>query len=61
MRRVLIAVDRLQREEDGQDLVEYALLIGLIALVAIVGVGAMGNAVSGTLWQTVMQGIAQAL
>ena len=36
---------RLWREEDGQDLVEYALLLVLIALVAATSVRTMGNAV----------------
>jgi Flp pilus assembly pilin Flp len=31
-------IARLVREDAGQDLVEYAFLVGLIALVAFVGV-----------------------
>lgn len=34
------------REDEGQDLLEYALLVALIALVAIGAVGLAGNAVS---------------
>jgi pilus assembly protein Flp/PilA len=34
------------REEEGQDLLEYALLVALIALVAITAVGLAGTAVS---------------
>jgi pilus assembly protein Flp/PilA len=34
------------REEEGQDLLEYALLVALIALVAIGAVGAAGGSVS---------------
>ena len=34
------------REEEGQDLLEYALLVALIALVAIGAVGAAGTSVS---------------
>jgi pilus assembly protein Flp/PilA len=37
---------RLWREEEGQDLVEYALLLVLIALVAIAAVTTVGQAVS---------------
>jgi pilus assembly protein Flp/PilA len=37
---------RFAREEEGQDLLEYALLIALIALVAIGAVTAAGNSVS---------------
>jgi Flp pilus assembly pilin Flp len=36
----------LQREE-GQDLAEYALLLGLIALIVIVAVVALGGGLSG--------------
>jgi pilus assembly protein Flp/PilA len=34
------------REEEGQDLLEYALLVALIALVAIGAVGLAGGAVN---------------
>jgi pilus assembly protein Flp/PilA len=34
------------RDEEGQDLLEYALLVALIALVAIVAVAAAGSSVS---------------
>ena len=34
------------RDEEGQDLLEYALLVALIALVAIGAVGAAGTSVS---------------
>ena len=36
---------RLWQEEEGQDLVEYALLLVLIALVAATTVRTMGNSV----------------
>ncbi len=38
---------RLVREEEGQDLVEYALLVALIALVVALGVSAFGTQLSG--------------
>jgi Flp pilus assembly pilin Flp len=34
-----------RRNEDGQDLLEYALLVALIAIVAIFGVTLAGNEV----------------
>ncbi len=34
------------REEEGQDLLEYALLVALIALIAIGAVGAAGTSVN---------------
>lgn len=35
--------------EEGQDLVEYALLLGLIALIAIASIVIMGEQISSTL------------
>ena len=35
----------LRRDEDGQDLLEYALLVALIAIVAIAGVTLAGKEV----------------
>jgi pilus assembly protein Flp/PilA len=37
---------RLWQEEEGQDLVEYGLLVVLIALFAVAGMGQLGSAVS---------------
>ena len=34
------------RDEEGQDLLEYALLVALIALVAVVGITAAGKNVN---------------
>ena len=45
---------RIVREEEGQDLVEYAMLVALIALVAAVGVRSFGTALSG--WFTGLAG-----
>jgi pilus assembly protein Flp/PilA len=36
---------RFVRDEEGQDLVEYAMLLAFIALIAIVGVQALGETV----------------
>jgi pilus assembly protein Flp/PilA len=44
------------RNEEGQDLLEYALLVALIALIAITAVGLAGGAVS-----TIFTNIANAL
>ena len=38
---------RLWRDEQGQDLTEYALLLVLIALIAATAVKSVGQAVSG--------------
>ena len=37
---------RFVREEEGQDLVEYAMLLAFIALLAIVGVRTLGSTVN---------------
>ena len=34
------------RNEEGQDLIEYALLVALISLVAVVAIGTAGSAVN---------------
>ena len=49
------------RGDDAQDLIEYALLAGLIAIIAIVGVTQVGTAVNGVLWQAVTTGLGNAL
>jgi pilus assembly protein Flp/PilA len=45
-------VKSFARNEEGQDLLEYALLVALIALVAIAAVTAAGGSVS-TIFQTI--------
>jgi Flp pilus assembly pilin Flp len=39
---------RLWREEEGQDLTEYALLLVLLSLAAIGSIGGLANAINGT-------------
>jgi pilus assembly protein Flp/PilA len=46
MSMLLNYVKSFVREEEGQDLLEYALLVALIALVAIGAVGAAGVSVN---------------
>ena len=45
MSQLMNYVKSFVREEEGQDLLEYALLVALIALIAIGAVGAAGGAV----------------
>ena len=40
-------LNRLVREEEGQDLIEYALLAALIALAAVVAMQATGTSING--------------
>jgi pilus assembly protein Flp/PilA len=46
MYQVLARLQSLVRREEGQDLLEYALLVALIAIVAVVAVTAAGVKVS---------------
>ncbi len=39
---------RLWKEEEGQDLTEYALLLVLVALAAIGSLGVLANAINNT-------------
>jgi pilus assembly protein Flp/PilA len=45
MSQLVAFVNHIRRSEEGQDLLEYALLVALIALVAIGAVGAAGGSV----------------
>ena len=47
MHIALSFIRRFRRAEEGQDLLEYALLVALIALVALAAVAAAGTSVSG--------------
>jgi pilus assembly protein Flp/PilA len=44
--KVYVKLQNLMNREEGQDLVEYALLVSLIALAAITGVGKVATAVT---------------
>ena len=44
---------RLRWDDEGQDLLEYGMLVALIALVAIGAVGIVGNAVNTIFWQNI--------
>jgi Flp pilus assembly pilin Flp len=47
MERFIELLKRLSRKEEGQDLVEYAMLVALIALIAAAGVGLFGQEING--------------
>ena len=57
MRRVIRLVSRLVRREEGQDLLEYGLLITLIAVAALAGITSVGNIISSVLWRSIAQNI----
>ena len=46
-------VRRLVRAEDAQDLLEYAMLCALIALVAIGAVTQLGNTLNTVFWEAI--------
>ena len=47
MNRILTAAARWLRDDEGQDLIEYALLAALIALAAVVAMQATGTSING--------------
>ena len=55
MNRVLTVVVRLARGNNGQDLLEYALLAALIAVVAMAGISTLGNTINNVFWQRIAQ------
>jgi Flp pilus assembly pilin Flp len=55
MQNVITAVARLVNEKDGQDLLEYGLLAALIAVVAVAGVTALGQAITTVFWNEIAQ------
>ena len=44
-------ITRLIRDERGADLIEYALLVGLLALATIAGINGVGASVK-TIWDS---------
>jgi Flp pilus assembly pilin Flp len=55
MQRVQSVIQRFFRDYDGQDLVEYGLLVGLIGIFCVAALSAVGNTVSGTLWRFIAE------
>ena len=53
MHAVVALVNRLVAGDDGQDLVEYGVLVVLIAILAIAGISFVGQAVNAVLWQPI--------
>jgi len=46
-------VNEQVRSEEGQDLLEYAMLVALIAVVAAGAVTTLGNTINTVLWQVI--------
>jgi Flp pilus assembly pilin Flp len=53
MQRVMVAINSLVRTEDGQDLIEYAMLVVLIAVGAVIAVQRVGDTINAVLWQAI--------
>ncbi len=54
MLRVWTIVRRVIAAERGEDLLEYAMLAALIAVVAVTGVAAVGQTIHNALWVTIV-------
>ncbi|HTM02148.1 MAG TPA: Flp family type IVb pilin [Vicinamibacterales bacterium] len=48
--RIIHLLTALLRDDAGQDLIEYALLVALIAIVAVAGVTTVGTTVRDVFW-----------
>jgi pilus assembly protein Flp/PilA len=49
-------VHRIVCEEEGQDMVEYGLILGLVSVVAVIAVTATGTAVNG-FWEAIQAAV----
>jgi pilus assembly protein Flp/PilA len=50
MERALIAVSRFVERDKGQDLLEYGLLVALIAIIIIAAVRSVGTTIGSVFW-----------
>ena len=57
MMRLRVAVEHLIRDENGQDLIEYGLLVVLIAMAAVLAVGTLGTTINRVLWLPIVSAI----
>jgi Flp pilus assembly pilin Flp len=48
-----IGNSRFHLSDDGQDLLEYGLLVALIAIIAMAGVTAVGQTIYTVFWQSI--------
>jgi pilus assembly protein Flp/PilA len=55
MQQQMIAIRRLFREDNGQDLLEYGVLAALIAILAIGAVTALGATINTVFWNNIAQ------
>ena len=57
MQAFVAFLNRLVREEEGQDMVEYALILGLVSIIAVAAVTTTGTSVQ-SIWNTVSSEVA---
>jgi Flp pilus assembly pilin Flp len=57
MTQMMTAIRGLVRRNDGQDLLEYGILMALIAVVAIAGVTSVGKTITAVFWSGIGQAI----
>jgi len=57
MKRALVAIGRLARSTEGQDLLEYGLLAALIAVVAMVAITSLGDTIYTVFWISIGQAV----
>jgi pilus assembly protein Flp/PilA len=55
MQNTIALVRGLVKKDEGQDLVEYALLVVLIAAVALGAVTTLGQTIHNTFWVLIVQ------
>jgi pilus assembly protein Flp/PilA len=48
---------RVRRDDSGQDLIEYALLVGLVALVAVTAITNVGTTIKDVFWSVIAASI----
>jgi len=53
MTTLLNVVHRFLRQDDGQDLLEYAMLIALISIFAMGAVSTVGETINGVFWEAI--------
>ncbi len=51
----MIWLQSLRKRDDGQDLLEYAMLASLIAIFALASVGLLADQITDTFWGAIAQ------
>jgi pilus assembly protein Flp/PilA len=59
MKSISAFLHRLVHEDEGQDMVEYALILGLVSIIAVAAVTTTGTSVQ-TIWNNVSSAVTAA-